>query len=47
MLRCLLVLAAFINLPNRNPNDHRHEQSTSEYKNPTMLLNETQRSLSE
>jgi hypothetical protein len=38
---------AFINLPKRNPDDHRHDQSTSQNKKPTLLLNETQGPLRE
>src|SRR5688572_6356694 len=47
MLGCFLVLAALINLPKRNPDDHRHNQSTSYNKKPTLLLNETQGPLGE
>jgi hypothetical protein len=47
MLGCLLILAIFIKLPDRNADDRRHDQSAGQDKMPTLLLNESQRSLGE
>jgi hypothetical protein len=47
MQRCLLILTTFINLPNRHAYDRRQDQSASQNKMPTLLLNESQGSLGE